>query len=351
MGDETGQTQTERRDSEFANVFTVSNGELLTWCVNLSDPVRFSFPNESRFRGWSVLSPIAVPDDAAPPQVVGLKDGRFLVMTDMLSFEVSPECVPEPSEEMEVADRIVRWLRLVTGHAELAAELRVVHKPKRVVRGQLPAGAFTGRPLNDVEKNAIMFECMASAARLHPTCEVPTYTEILHDAIEAHAVEDCRKSILYAAIAVEEMAATRLEEIFALRAAETPQRFRIVERHGSGNTVQKDPVFEYLQQNAKRDSRLLFDALPAYVFGRSMIDDRNQLHTELSNLRDARNGLAHRPGKASSKGLPIDDEGAHRALHAAIGAFEWFEAPGRFPVTPPTLARTQRIANQRLRRR
>lgn len=142
----------------------------------------------SRFSGWSVLSPVFVTETS--PQVSKLSDGRYLVWTQTLSLLVSPDCGPEPLENAEI---ILRWLRLVTGHAALAAPVIAGHSPIRVVRGRLPEGGLEGRPVNDVEKNTILFERMTSAARLHPSCEVPTYTEILQDAIEAHALEDCER--------------------------------------------------------------------------------------------------------------------------------------------------------------
>ncbi|HTA91734.1 MAG TPA: hypothetical protein VK745_19260, partial [Polyangiaceae bacterium] len=82
-------------------------------------------------------------------------------------------------------------------------------------------------PIRHIEFSSIAFGLVAEALQQNPTLTVPLYGEVLLDAIEASFVSDPRKAILYAAIAVEVMASTRLQEAFDEASVETPDNLRL----------------------------------------------------------------------------------------------------------------------------
>jgi hypothetical protein len=332
-------------DIDFHDVVSFHNGEQFTWIIAQSDPVAFAFPYPSRLRGWSVLSPTLVPKDLEPvPEVFPLKEDRFLVVTQYIT------CSAGANGEVTAVEgeRILNWLRLVSGQVQLGTPISGSVKSAGVTRKDQHIATFESRLFGDVEAFGITFELLRSAAQSHPACEVPTYAEILQDALQAQSIADVRKAVLYSAIAVEEMAATRLEEGFSLESAKAPNRFRMVERRTPSGVVRKDPIFEHLRNAGKRDFRLLLDSVPLYVLGRSMCDDQPALYAELRRLREARNGLAHGSGRDSEASLPLTNDGARRAVQAAIDAFAWYGAAGRYLFKAPTYVRARRFDDRRL---
>ena len=160
---------------------------------------------------------------------------------------------------------------------------------------------------------------------------VPMYAEILFDAIDADAVGDHRKAILYSAIAVESMAATRIDEMHELAWRDSDAGLRRVAiRTGTGDSVEKDPVFDRLRKDSERNFRLLLHELPLYILRRSLLLEDDHLHRDLMTLRSTRNDLVHSGTVEPHARLPVDRHGAKQALDSAIRAYEWFGASGRY---------------------
>jgi hypothetical protein len=82
---------------------------------------------------------------------------------------------------------------------------------------------------------------------------VPVYHHLLIDAFSAFQAHDYRQCLLYAAIAMEGLAASRLEQEYSTRLSGNPgPEMRVVELpQAGGTTVRKDPVYEVLLSGTK----------------------------------------------------------------------------------------------------
>jgi hypothetical protein len=98
-----------------------------------------------------------------------------------------------------------------------------------------------------------------------------------------------------------------------------------------GVAVTKDPVFERLRESAKRNFTVLLHELPLYLHGKSMLVEEERLYQRLALLHSTRNDLVHAGAILSGQDrLPTDYGGMQVAVHAAIEAFHWFRASGRY---------------------
>jgi hypothetical protein len=234
---------------------------------------------------------------------------------------------------LRAAQEILRWLRFSTGQARLETDV-VGHQmqPDEISREilSLPGEAIPAHAVvRHVEFSGVSFDLIRAALAGNPSLYVPIYSEILLDAIEASFVSDIRKAILYSAIAVEVMASSRIEEMFERESTVQRGRLRVIEiEQADGQRIRKDPIFAELRKG--RQFKLLLNHLPLYVGGRSMLEENQELYSKLLLLHATRNSLVHNASVAEGECIPIDHEGMRRAIDAAMDAFRWFGAAGRY---------------------
>jgi hypothetical protein len=315
------------------NIYSIISPSGFNWILMRSDPRKFDLPGQ--FEGWALLSPLcSAPDEVGGHRSIdAIDDERFLVFLDRVDFVV-PDNLNQDAA-LEQAQKLLRWLRFATGQARLGTDIaghRMRADIDRLARIQVSAGQSSPvHPVRHYEFSAITFDLLSKSTKGLTDYNVPVYGEVLLDALEASFMSDDRKAILYAAISVEAMAATRVRELFdaALSSQSTDLRVVNIRQHG-GSATTKDPVFDVLESNAKRNFKMRLHEQPLYVMRRSMRVEQQALYDELLAVHKARNELAHGAPQNSGVGLPVDHVGARRAIDSALRAFAWFAASGRY---------------------
>jgi hypothetical protein len=154
------------------------------------------------------------------------------------------------------------------------------------------------------------------------------YEEILLDALNAHESGDYRQAILYAAIAMESLASSVLEQKYAeiLAKSRPPSHVNILTSALPRGKVSKgDPIYRLLTKT-DNFARLLHE-VPLYLLRRSMRSEDEGLYQSCERLYGQRNRLSH--GKPPKPGdLPLERHGSLEALKVAIRAFQWFGSRG-----------------------
>lgn len=315
------------------NIYSIISPSGFNWIVKRSDPRKFDLPGQ--FEGWALLSPLcSAPDEVGGHRSIdAIDDERFLVLLDRVDFVV-PDNLGQDAA-LEQAQNLLRWLRFATGQARLGTDIaghRMRAHVDRLACVEVTAGQSNPvHPVRHYEFSAITFDLLSKSTKGLTGFDVPVYGEVLLDALEASFMSDDRKAILYAAISVEAMAATRVREIFdaALSAQSADLRVVNIPQNG-GSVTSKDPVFDALESNAKRNFKMRLHEEPLYVMRRSMRLEQQALYDELLAVHKARNELAHGASPNSGAGVPLDHAGARRAIDSALQAFAWFGASGRY---------------------
>jgi hypothetical protein len=314
--------------------FSVFKQADFRWILEASDPLELAFPDSSPFAGWSLISPLAPPPEGStsqsfgePPACAPLGGGRCLVSHRRMDF-VAPKA--EGAAAMNLATKLLRWLRFTCGQVALATDIAGYQVYPDTSRKTSIAAPFTEPAafllVRRIDKTALTFARIRSSLDGDPSMTVPLYADLFLDAIEADG--DDRRVILYAAIAVEAMLGTRLDEAFKDAVFQRPADFRMVP--DPEGKEPRDPIREQLRRDARRNFSVFLHELPLYILGRSLRADQPALFSEVMLLRETRNMLAHTGDPGGRAVLPIDADGAKRALSAAIGAYRWFDARGRY---------------------
>jgi hypothetical protein len=179
-------------------------------------------------------------------------------------------------------------------------------------------------------QGAVTENHLVRLAGLSPDFTVPVHVEVLLDALEAHRDQDFRKALLYAAIAVESLAAAVLEVRYT-QALHTPTlRHRIATMPiAGGGFVHKDPVYEALS-TGDNFSRLLHER-PLYLSNESLLLEEPETFRLALQLYTTRNKIAHRgQPPQDAKYFAITREGSRDGLAVALEVFRWFGDPGPY---------------------
>jgi hypothetical protein len=269
------------------------------------------------------------------PQVIPLPDGTRFAASDRITFTTQAS---DPETALEIALFYLRWMRFVSGQASLGVDILgyEVQPDGPLTHLEISQSiALRLRLLKNVEGTALTFRALRSRLAMAADLRVPVYAEVLLDAVDASDTGDVRKAILYAAIAVEVMATTKLDDAFKEEVKRGAHSLSLVTRAlPGGKTVQKDPLFDQLHESAKRNFRILLHELPLYVSRRSLLVDNEEMYQQLLKLHATRNDLVHTGGVGGSTDrLPVDHDGAKEAMRLAIAAFQWFGAEGRYVPT------------------
>jgi hypothetical protein len=162
----------------------------------------------------------------------------------------------------------------------------------------------------------------------------PVYAVLALDAVAGRS-SDYRRTVLYAAMSVEILAATLLDNAYeAARESPHPSRgsWHLIDRTlPKERKIRRDPIYEALRSLARRNTAVLLHELPLYALGRSLMQEDEALYSKALVLQRARNELAH-SGTVSPKPerIELNQDGADEALGTARSIFAWFQQPDYF---------------------
>ena len=304
----------------------------LRWCLQKEDPALIELQHPS---GWSVINPLVnvLRVDSRPFPIL-LSPTVLLLTTDVMSLRI-----PQGEHGLQIVDEITNLLQRLRNVSKQAAIPRSATGLFLTDMPDVPSISFPKVPAmrgfvrRDLYDTAITVAAIEATGHLAPTFQVPVYDTLLLDAIEAAESQDYRRSILYAAVAVETMANVKLEEEHRRLMTDPSKaaRVRSVElaTAGSEEKVPEDPVFEYL--SSRRAFRLRLHQMAAYVLGRSMLTENPTLYQDALRLYATRNQIVHQGAVVEGPNvLTIDRDGMIRALKCAVKLFEWFGVTDKY---------------------
>ena len=156
--------------------------------------------------------------------------------------------------------------------------------------------------------------------------KIPVYDTIFLDAISAFKVDDFRKTILYSAISIESILTNFISQKYESLKSEdefsASYRFTKITVAGQ-NTVKKDPIYEKLF--SFQNFSMLLHELPLYILNKSLLIENENLYRDAISVYKTRNKIAHLGDipLGSEKVLPLNKEGAIKALKCACNIFKW----------------------------
>lgn len=299
------------------NIFEVEFGGLLEWRLEKEDPP--SFPLHS-LPGWTLLNPLLYPDlgismeTSYPFGTYALVKQSVLLKTGALLFQC-PDSITELSDAFMTLT--LRYL------PDFLVALRLASKQVAMARVHPGGGRFVPErtPLPDLHfpepqidqqfsvqnyrlTTAITRRHVEQADEMLLKRQIPASRLVLLDAVHAFIDRDDRRTILYAAMAIEILAETKLGPLKG--------KGRIGE-----STIEK---------------RLHRQALQ--VLGRSLQHENPDLYRHVEKLYRTRNALVH-VGNVPSDGdyLQVTGDEGHDALfalHYATHVFRWFGVVDHF---------------------
>jgi hypothetical protein len=211
---------------------------------------------------------------------------------------------------------------------------------------QVPAPSFPTPPARSrisvrkyIIDTSITWEQTQAASTYPSDFTPPAFDTILLDAIDAFADQDYRRAILYSAMSVEIVAATKLDEAYEslILVANASSDFRIISIPQAGERVAvKDPIYEYL--TSRTDFAQMLHERPLYILSKSLLVDNESLYQTARKLYRTRNKIVHRgepPAGEDATYFEMNQPDALAAIECAIEVFKWFGERGRYVI--PTL--------------
>jgi hypothetical protein len=322
------------------------------WQTEPGDPIMI--PMDSR-PGWSLINPGCYPrlkleeeDLRYGVYVVPHNNAEALVIaTNALVFESPVRDWKDDGAFFVSHDLplILRQLRYVSGYAHfplkfMSAGFRELQKGEMSFQEwpSEPASAAIGRFNLQASLTADNIKMFVD---LPADYTPPVYAELLLDTIEALSSFDFKKSILYAAIAVETMAATLLDEEYErLRSAsESDHKYRFINRQSRSEFPAKmDPVYKAMMKGRRSQLKPLLDEIPLYILGRSLLTDTKELCDSMIELHKERSKIVH-SGDADlpESGLRASHDWIAAKIRDVVKVFEWFGLDGKFAVLDQTV--------------
>lgn len=318
------------------------------WEIKEGTPAAFSFGHRP---GWALLTPVLYPrlqgdTEAEKCTVFAGPPGEphsVLIATNLF-------CLETPFSDLQDASAFLLSDELTFLLNQLRYVSRFARSPRQIGFGRiaeidllssqslpLPSGkeraAITGFSI----EAAMTAEKIVELVGLDPRFEPPIYSTLLLDAIEAHATGDLKKSVLYAAIAAETLADSKLSAAYdRICSQDTPDPgFRVVSFPTSqGPSERKDPVYEALaKSNSGHGMRRLMHELPLYLLGKSLLLDNQPVYDGILELYKQRNEIAHRGGaRIDGAGFFSFYRPVAQSLRHVARLFEWYGEPGCYPI-------------------
>lgn len=301
------------------------------WRLSLHCPSEVALPGLS---GWSVVTPIGMgrmghPSFGAIPYADEI---HVLAREIVLRFRGQEASMQSPGDAAANALSLLRFLsrQQTIPRRWLSMAMREL-QPYGCIPSEWTQPHTLGYKTRDYFIHcAVTDGHLKTLIGLPHEFSVPIHVDVLLDALEAHADQDYRKSLLYSAIAMEAFSQAYLDaaysSVLAQRSAE--HRVRSIEIAG-GKQVLKDSVYEALSVG-DNFGRLLHDR-PLYLLGRSLLLDEPDSYRQALTLYGTRNKIAHRGmSPEGEKYLPLSAEGARQGLKIAIDIFRWLGDPGPY---------------------
>ena len=177
---------------------------------------------------------------------------------------------------------------------------------------------------NDFSETAIQTRHLVEAARLGPEFSPSIHSDVLLDAVHAFAQNDFRKTILYAATAIESAASFILAKAYADAVSSAASHFRIVSIQGE----ERDPIWEHLSKGTS--FRALLHERPLYLLRRSLLVEEKGIYDNARRLYASRNKYAH-GAQPQENTLQLVRQDALLAIQCARAVLEWFGEDARYP--------------------
>jgi hypothetical protein len=343
-------------------LFAVSLVDNIFWKIRRNDPVKQHLPSlpgcffinpllypqlELRTAGLR-MKPLGIADDVVILQTDGIVLGTNLEQIDatLIPFAFEPldffgDAPPDPSFTAVIAyvERLTSVLRQISRQVDIPkglaaierterAELPEVDFPHAAVRG----GCALQKYLCDT---AITREHLLAADAEIVNKTIPVHEIMLLDAIHALKEHDYRRAILYAAISIEIVAATKLSDVYKtiVTKAEAASALRIISRvQARGELTVKDPVYEFLFEKSRLSERL--HEVPLYLIGRSLLEEDETLYQGACRLYRTRNKIAHsgEPPLGDQGCFEINEKDAYTSVECAVQVMCWFGEEAEFPL-------------------
>lgn len=304
-------------------IIEIEFNEDIRWRIDQSDPCLL---NLQSLPGWAFINPLVYPSILSQMVLpahyhLGLVvNGALLIETNALCFQLtsphlsdqeiyrnSDEFAPQFLAHLGYQSKQAKISHAIYGGAALSLNLADVPD---VIFPLLRAGESS---------HVINIDCVTAVQWIHVehadkgivAGDPPLYAGVLLDAAEAYLARDDRRTVLYAAMAVEMIARAKVG---------------LPPKRNKGSNFQQ-----------------LLGDLPLKTLGRSLEVEKPILYAQAEHLYRTRNGLVHE-GKwpSDSTALPegFAGEGAFRALECAQEVFHWFGEPGEYcPPTPGVIVR------------
>ncbi|MCK5707454.1 MAG: hypothetical protein KAI43_07350 [Candidatus Aureabacteria bacterium] len=311
----------------------ILDGEI-KWSISCKDQifVRLSNPKQ-----WKLINPLIklAPNFKRQLPPIKITSSACFLTEDILRF-ILPSNEKKLYDE-EVGSRVInflRHLRLKTKQPAIPTDLCAVNieEIKKLPSLKYPIFKHNVRRV----KLFTPIEILATLSKAKESSdqslvkEVPIYADLLLDAINAK--KDYKKAILYAAIAVETLANTKLHNayLYLSKKPRESKHLRIINLQVTKDSdINKDPIFETLMELSQRKFRMLLHEIPLYLWNKSLMIDKKKTYDEVLKLHETRNEIAHIGEPASvHKTFPITNKGANAALSCAKEVFEWFGEEG-----------------------
>ena len=335
------------------NIFSASLMGQIYWSVHKKDPVTQDLKS---LPSWFFINPLIYPQiklhHKISADVICIKDGAAIVETNGMilgtTIDVKEIIGINDSDKSNITN-----YDAIPGYIEhFSASLRQFSKqvtiPIIFVHGsstnlvKLPLLNFPQiEPSSKcflqkyIWETSIIWDQLVNADENLLTKKIQVYEELLLDAIHAFKDKDYRRTLLYAAISIETIAATKLDETYKeiVQKGDNKIALRIVSFVPRGGTkVIKDPVYKFLFNKSRFAERL--HEVPLYLMGRSILLENEPLYQKAIKLYKTRNDIAHlgesMVGEQSQ--YETNEKDALEAIECAIEIFKWFGERANFPL-------------------
>lgn len=341
-------------------MYKVSLTGSIRWLISEEDPIihtlqcleNWVLVNPLVYDGVSQLRLGASGTRREMPKIPLLGERRTLVQTSTLMFVIPDQFDLDSYDIHTLFNKLVAFvkgLRHVSKQAELSKAFGISVAESFEIPDleipNLPSPSTDKREVSEQWLNeywvntSVTWEQISTADLVSIKGGASLADALLLDSINALIDQDYRRGLLYAAISVEALAATKLDEAygFTIRAFDESDmdtsKFRMIQVTQAGNSVRViDPVYEYLSK--RTEFRLLLHERPLYLLGRSVLLEDESLYREIIRLYKTRNNIAHRGELVEDNGdlFRITLEDASAAVACAIRLFEWFGEPAQYHV-------------------
>jgi len=272
-------------------------------------------------------------------RIAGIKDEASIITTNCFVFGTTRS--QEDADIMifpDYVERLATNLRYVSKQVDISRNFVSMF---RIEIDGMPSLDFPHKNLevesllnSYVWSTAIVWEDLFIADNELNNKTIPVYETLLVDAIHALKGKDYRRALLFAAMSIESLTSTKLDEIYAsiTRSNDFQGNLRIIEFQKGNSLIRKDPVFEFLFSKSKFSERL--HEVPLYLIGKSLFDEKEVLYQKAIKLYRTRNKIAHIGESPSGEQsyFEMNEKDSLVAINSAIEIMDWFGEKIDFPL-------------------